>query len=322
MLSFSRSFRGTNLDRIIQAGQKFLKISSKIYYNSINVSICIEKSLKSNKITSIDGNKASTKDCLLKLPVISLCFGSENLFNTTSDNRRSFIDAGLFHVKHEYMPKLQSYNKLLFSRNKSLKSGDTTDIGYWTDRLIDYALVVHEYRTRYMDELISSFAATIEELSSHNDLYADISSTTINYNSGYSGDSLVRQYDLCLSKDKALGFTTIGPHRADIDFRIDDIALKDVASMSTQVILSLCLVIAQTRTFHVKHNHYPVLLIDDIFFGIDDKNLEVMIKLLSNSGAQCFLTAPDLYTEKVKQVIGKSDSKLFTLIDKKVKGTL
>ena len=94
-------------------------------------------------------------------------------------------------------------------------------------------------------------------------------------------------------------------------------SVKDIASMSTQIILSLCFVIAQTRAFHVKHGHYPVLLIDDIFFGIDDKNLAVMIKLLSNSGAQCFLTAPDLYNEKVKEIVDSSHNKLFTLVDKK-----
>ena len=42
-----------------------------------------------------------------------------------------------------------------------------------------------------------------------------------------------------------------------------------------------------------------------------------MIKLLSNSGAQCFLSAPDLYNEKVKEIIGSSHNKLFTLVDMK-----
>ena len=75
--------------------------------------------------------------------------------------------------------------------------------------------------------------------------------------------------------------------------------------------------VLDSSAFHVKHGHYPVLLIDDIFFGIDDKNLAVMIKLLSNSGAQCFLSAPDLYNEKVKEIIGSSHNKLFTLVDMK-----
>ncbi len=168
-----------------------------------------------------------------------------------------------------------------------------------------------------MDELSVNFIKTITSLTDNSSLYSDIANASLSYKSGYSNKPLQSQYNDCLSKDTALGYTTIGPHRADIDFKISENAVKDIASMSTQIILSLCFVIAQTRVFHVKHGHCPVILIDDIFFGIDDKNLAIMIKLLSSSGAQCFLSAPDLYNEKVKEIIGSSQYKLFTLADMK-----
>ena len=317
LLSCSKTFRATHLDKMIQNGKKYLKIVSKISNKSLNDVICIEKHLKSPKVSTINDNKVSTKECLCKLPVISLCFGVENLFNTSSDNRRSLIDGGLFHVKHEYLSKLQNYNKTLIARNKSLKNKSDLDVSFWTNKLIDKGMLVNEYRSRYMDDLSVHFIKTLSELSNNSSLYSDISDAFFCYRTGYSNKPLQTQYQECLDKDKALGYTTIGPHRADIEFKILEDSVKDIASMSTQIILSLCFVIAQTRAFHVKHGHYPVLLIDDIFFGIDDKNLAVMIKLLSNSGAQCFLTAPDLYNEKVKEIIDSSHNKLFTLVDKK-----
>jgi len=317
LLSCSKTFRGTHLDKMIQSGKNYLKIVSKISDNSLNDVISIEKSLKSSKISTINDNKASTKECLCKLPVISLCFGVENFFNTSADNRRSLVDSGLFHVKHEYLSKLQNYNKTLMVRNKSLKNKSDLDLTFWTNKLIDNGMLVNEYRSRYMDDLILHFKSTLSELSDNSTLYSDISDASFCYRTGYSNKPLKTQYQDCLEKDKALGYTTIGPHRADIEFTISEDAVKDIASMSTQIILSLCFVVAQTRAFHVKHGHYPVLLIDDIFFGIDDKNLAVMIKLLSNSGAQCFLSAPDLYNEKVKEIIGSSHNKLFTLVDTK-----
>mgnify|MGYP001435761367 CR=1 FL=1 len=81
LLSCSKTFRGTHLDKMIQNGKNCFKIVSKISDNNLNDSICIEKSLKSPKISTINNNKVSTKECLCKLPVISLCFGVENLFN-------------------------------------------------------------------------------------------------------------------------------------------------------------------------------------------------------------------------------------------------
>ena len=320
LLSYCKSFRNTHTDKLIQNGKDHLKISAKISYLSLNDVMCFEKRLKSPKMSYVNESKASTKVCLSTLPVISLCFGVENLFNTSSDNRRSLVDSGLFHVKHEYLSKLQNYNKLLLSRNKSLRNKNIEDINFWTSKLIDSALIINEYRTRYMKDLSVLFQETLSDLAANTVLYSDISNASVSYSNGFKSESLVPEYEQNLSKDIALGYTTIGPHRADLDFKISSDAVKDVASMSTQIILSLCFVIAQTKAFHVKHKHYPVLLVDDIFFGIDDKNLAVMIKLLSNSGAQCFLSAPDLYTDKVKEAIEPSDNKIIALLDIKKKG--
>ena len=66
LLSCSKTFRATHLDKMIQNGKKYLKIVSKISDKSLNDVICIEKHLKSPKISTINDNKASTKECLCK----------------------------------------------------------------------------------------------------------------------------------------------------------------------------------------------------------------------------------------------------------------
>ena len=92
--------------------------------------------------------------------------------------------------------------------------------------------------------------------------------------------------------------------------------LKNISSMSTQIIISLLLVLSQAEVFHVKHGFRPVILIDDLFFGIDDKNLRLVINLLVGSKAQCFITAPDLYKEKIKS-LGRTanEVKMYEFID-------
>ena len=80
LLSTSKTFRGTPLDKMIKNGKDFFKIVAKIADNSLNDTICFEKRLKSAKVSNINDNKSSTRECLCKLPVISLCFGVENFF--------------------------------------------------------------------------------------------------------------------------------------------------------------------------------------------------------------------------------------------------
>ena len=64
----------------------------------------------------------------------------------------------------------------------------------------------------------------------------------------------------------------------------------------------------------------PVMLIDDLFFGIDNKNLEVVIKLLNNSGQQCFLTAPDSLEERLLALETKPQGKFFVLKNGEISG--
>ena len=70
--------------------------------------------------------------------------------------------------------------------------------------------------------------------------------------------------------------------------------------------------------FHVKHKYNPIILIDDLFFGIDDKNLQLVINLLVSSKAQCFLTAPDLYRIKLEDITDNKNVKIYMFENNKL----
>ena len=89
--------------------------------------------------------------------------------------------------------------------------------------------------------------------------------------------------------------------------------------MSSQVIISLILMLGQAEVFHVKQGDRPILLIDDLFFGIDDTNLMLVIELLIQAKTQCFLTAPDTYKDKLKGAKNKTgEIELFALENQKL----
>ena len=122
-----------------------------------------------------------------------------------------------------------------------------------------------------------------------------------------------------MQKDRALGFTEYGPHKADILIKKDSSQLKKIGSMSSEVIIRLILMLGQAEVFHVKQGDRPILLIDDLFFGIDDTNLMLVIELLIQAKTQCFLTAPDTYKDKLKGAKTKTgEIELFALENQKL----
>ncbi len=298
--SCSKSFKNIDLDYLVNYDTKSFKISTKCSYNTLNDIIILEKTLNSPKKLLINEKKASVKDSMIKLPVIVLNFGNQNIFTQKPEARRSLLDWGVFHVKHDYHNLLKQFNKILVSRNKTLKTRDMSQIDIWTEKFIETAILVNECRESYFNSLNKYY---VELMTNTDDLrpilYEDIIQTKLTYSKGWEG-SLTEAMRLSKDKDLACGYTTCGPHRADFVATTSNGNISDLASMSSQVVLNFCIVLAQSRAFHVEHQHNPILMIDDLFFGIDDKNLGVVIKLLSESKLQCFLTAPDSLINRIK----------------------
>ena len=138
-------------------------------------------------------------------------------------------------------------------------------------------------------------------------MYDEIGSLDISYYKGWSNEDYENELHNAYEKDKSVGFTTIGSHRSDIIIKSNNKPVKESGSMSTLVLSCLLIFLAKSNVFHVKHGYKPVLLIDDLFFGIDNKNLNTVIKLLIYSKGNIVVTAPNIYKEILENVSSMND---------------
>ncbi len=319
-----KSFKKSVSEDYIKYGQKGVKISINAIKCSENLQIVIEKSLNSSNIAKINGKLIGAKKISTLFPTISLSFGTENIVNQPAELRRNLIDWGVFHVKPESLNTYQNYTKCLKQRNFLLKSKKFAEIDYWTEQLVSHGVLITDLRKNYCSTLIETYACHIEKLKTLGfDIHQDLTHICIDFYQGWESNiALAEALDKNLVQDKALGYTRYGPHKADLSFLSNNGELKKHASMSTLVISSLILMLSQCEVFHVKHNYKPILLIDDLFFGIDDLNLKLVIKLLIQAKATCFLTAPDLYRDKLKLICSKfPEVDIFTIKDQKISKT-
>jgi len=304
-----KSFKQINADDLINSSSKFFEIRLNVVKNNENLLISVKKS-KSGKIQGmLNDKRISGRSLSLEFPLICLAFGNENVVTSPAETRRTIIDWGAFHVEQSHLEVFQSYHKVLKARNNIIKKGDFENLGYWTDEVVKYGNQLDLQRKQYFNLLDEQFFKVVESANSkvEQSMYNDIAASRIVYHQGWpEGDTLQAALNSCIEKDKALKYTSVGPHRADMLIKTNMNDIKAVCSMSTQVVVSLLIMISQCNVFHVKHGFKPLMLIDDLFFGIDEKNLGLVINLLSESKSQCILTAPDLYEEKVSYI--KQDS--------------
>ena len=299
-----KSFKTGSTDNLVMASEKKLQLSLKSTKMNVKSHISIEKKLNSLNFAKINDKKATVRDVMLETPIIALTFGTENAVTQSADYRRGLLDWGAFHVEPSYLSLYKQYTKTLKQRNNLLKAKTSDSLQFWTEKLASIGADLDEKRREYFTLLSKEYSNYINLIKSYSDdVYDDIKNTTLSYYKGWDqeldlSDALSKSY----IKDSAIKYTSVGPHRGDILFTKDLIDIKTISSMSTQIILSLLVVLSQSEVFHVKHGFRPIILIDDIFFGIDDMNLKLVINLLIDSKTQSFVSAPDLYKEKIRSL--------------------
>jgi DNA replication and repair protein RecF len=224
-------------------------------------------------------------------------------------------------VEHSYLDLYKNFNKALKQRNNILKKREVDNLDYWDNLFIKYGDEIHNKRKDYfilLNKYFIDYKSKILEIIP--DAYDDIKDSTLIFEQGWDKSLPLHESIRSLrEKDLALKHTSAGPHRCDIRFRSNGNNLKDMSSMSTQVINGLLLVLSQAKVFHVEHGDKPIILIDDLFFGIDDKNLLLVINLLVDSEAQCFVTAPDLYKAKLEESINNTVTRIYEFKGKDLK---
>ena len=301
-----KSFKPIPNHNLIKKQSTFFKISLNYVHNHLNYNIFIEKSLKSSKCT-LNNKKISKNNLNNKFPCYCLVFGFNNILLNDSSYRREFLDSGMFHVKPTSQTPTNSLNKIIKQRNYLLKTKKINELPFWNQQLVDITNIVHKHRFEYFELLKAEIYKIIKNLKeSDQEIYQEISTLDIEYIQGWKTDNYYEELQNSLDKDIAVGYTTRGTHRCDFKIQSRDQSVKESGSMSTLVLSCLVVYLAKINVFHVKHGYKPTLLIDDLFFGIDDKNLNTVIKLLVNSNGNIIVTSPSIYEKILRGVVKKN----------------
>ena len=302
LASNMKSFKSVSNTELINKSSNFFKISLNFTNNSLKSNIFLEKSLKSSKIL-YNSKKITKADISFLFPCYSLVFGFNNILLNDSSYRRDFIDSGMFHVEPESRKFSNAFDKCLKQRNFLLKTRKYDSIDLWESKLIEANDKLSSSRQRYFNTLNAHFSKIIKNIkSSVPEIYDDISSLQIKYSKGWDGDNFESAFHENKSKDRSLGYTSKGTHRSDFIVSTMGKPVRESGSMSTLVLSCLIINLAKINVFHVKHGFKPVLLIDDLFFGIDDKNLSTVVKLLVHSEGNIVLTAPNIYKQILEKI--------------------
>ena len=296
----SRSHRGSKEREIINFDEKEAHIKLVLTdEKEKNQIIDIQLNDENKKGIAVNGQKKEKLSDFLGL-FIAVIFAPEdlNIIKEGPAVRRKFLDMELCQIDRKYVSSISNYNKVLNQRNAVLKDISLSSGNNKKD-LIDY---LDSYETQLIDfgtEVIIKRQQNIIEISKKiEDIYFKISGDkeklTLYYENDLIGEpeEIKRLYKKKLEETKEIdiknGFTSIGPHRDDICFMVDNIDLRKFGSQGQKKTAAISLKLSELLIMKEKKNDTPVLLLDDVFSELDETRQKKLIENLN--GIQTIIT--------------------------------
>jgi DNA replication and repair protein RecF len=184
-------------------------------------------------------------------------------------------------MNKNYFYALQRYNKILSQRNNLLKDPDPyiirETLPIWDKQLTKEASKIIRARNDFLSEL----SPLAEE--KHAFLTDGKENLKMKTESGYYGTeeeiafALYEDLKLGLSRDMRLGYTSIGPHRDDIKFTLNEDDVRVYGSQGQQRTVALSLKLAETESFYKRFGEYPILILDDVLSELDKKRQRKLV---------------------------------------------
>lgn len=280
-----RSFRGTKDADLILQGEAGAKLSLEFFSGEREqtAEITIENGHRNAVLNGIPQKNASG----LVGKFFSVIFSPEHiaLVREGPSQRRDFMDAALCQIKPGYAALLSRYHHTLIQRNTLLKDiprhaelMDTLEI--WDEKLASYGEAIVLGRMDYIRKIKEPVKEIYAGISQHTEI--------IDLTYQKSAEDLKKALKTARREDVALGHTSVGPHRDDIDIAIDLRSARTFGSQGQKRSAVLALKLAEAEMLYSQTGERPVVLLDDVMSELDSGRQDYLLNHLDR--CQVFIT--------------------------------
>lgn len=284
-LGRGKSFRGAATQDLVRHGcTEFIlqgEISGKTRTSRVGV-----RNGRGGLEIRVDGESAAGAATLAEaLPLQVVDPDVHSLVSGGPEQRRRYLDWIAFHVEQTYLEHWRRFRRALKQRNAALRDGAPANaLAGWDREFVDTARSIHESRERVL-----ALAADVFEETGGSLLDA---SPGLEYRQGWNADmTLEEALHAGVSRDRELGSTQSGPHRADLRLVLDERQARKLVSRGQQKLLSCALILTATELVQIETERPLLLLLDDPAAELDENSLKRLMACVIGLGCQVIATA-------------------------------
>lgn len=292
LLSHGRSFRSGAKDALLQRGASGLSIFAEMRHADGRLARLGLGRTGARWEGRVDGIAASLGQLVHECAVVCFDPGSHALISGGAEERRRYLDWGVFHVEHQFLSTWRRYQRALKQRNSLLRIYPVADEALflpWEAELGVTAQQIDQQRQSYLEMLRPRLARSAEGL------LGELGNLELRYRRGWADDlDLAAQLSSQRSRDVARGHTNLGVHRADWSIAFENAPLREHLSRGQGKLVALACMLAQAELYAEHHGDWPVVCLDDLASELDQSHQGAVISQLSAANAQILLTGTEL----------------------------
>ena len=290
------SFRGVKDSELIAFGEERSALTMDFFSEGREQTIELLLENGRRKFTVNGVEKKSGADLIGKF--CGVIFSPEHLSLVKGGPllRRSFLDGALCQSKPGYAKEFVLYQRTLRQRNMLLKDlakdpALLPTLEIWNQFLAARGMQVIRQRQELLKGLKPDLQKIYSGLSNSKEAIGIRYVCSVSREEELTEELFLERLRETEKSDLLTGYTSVGPHRDDLEILIDDVSARMYGSQGQQRSAVLSLKLAEASILEEITGEKPVVLLDDVMSELDAERQEYLLNHVKDR--QTFITCCD-----------------------------
>ena len=297
-----KSFRGTKDVQLININNEKASAFLKANFFSKGRSQTSSITISNKRTASVnDINLSSAKGLGENFTAILFSPADMDIIKEGPAIRRKFLDNAISTVRPKYSQILQSYNRAVIQRNSVLK-----DVAFhrelefmldvYDERIAKNGAYIISQRKKYIEALMDYIVGIYNGISSNKE------EILLEYKCSCetgSEEDILKCLQNARKEDILNATTSVGPHRDDLEFILNNLSLKIYGSQGQRRSAIIALKLSEAEILKKNTGEQPIAILDDVMSELDLSRQEYLLNHIR--GWQTFITCCDKNNIKLLQ---------------------
>lgn len=284
-----KSFRGAKDSAFLKFGKE--KANLNLNFTADGIENESEIEIKEHRTAFFNNNRLKSPSQMAgKFNATVFSPNDLGLVRDGPSARRRFLDIAIGQLYPSYIAALKNYMRAVTQRNSIIKdyrydSTLSVMLDIFEEEIAETGTKITEIREKYIDRLGEFLPNVYSGLSSGKEILET------EYISAVSTENLRQALADSRKNDMYNGATSVGPHRDDIEFKINGISARNFGSQGQKRSVALALKLSEAEVINKISGEYPVFLLDDVMSELDPERQNYILNHIK--GIQSFITCCD-----------------------------